>query len=152
MLPSAREVFRHADKPRYDAVRQAVLDIARREFGTVITGSDASPLDGLRAAFAAEMTAQFFVRGYIEFARQAGHGWHAIGEAIGYQGPSAADQAYKYAALEPELLPVWWCRACHQRIEDCGPGLNPADGEAGHSDDCPRLAAAVSAWQAARPS
>jgi hypothetical protein len=118
----------------------------------VITGPDASPLDGLRAAFAAEMTAQFFVRGYVEFARQARHDWHAIGEAIGYHGPSAADQAYKYAAIEPERLPVWYCPACHQRIEDYGPGLSPADGEVGHSDGCLRLTAAVSAWQAARPS
>ena len=119
--PDGREKLRRADKPRYDAIRQAVLDIARREFGAVITGPDASPLDGLRAAFAAEMTAQFFVYGYIEFARQAGHDWQAIGEAIGYHGSSAADQAYKYAAIEPERLPVWYCPACHQRIEDCGP-------------------------------
>jgi hypothetical protein len=147
-----REAFRHAGTPRYDAVRQAVLDIARREFGAVITGPVAAPLDGLRAAFAAEMTAQFLVRGYIEFARQAGLDWQAIGEAIGYHGPPAADQAYKYAATGPGKLPAWWCPACHQRIEDLGPALSPADGEAGHSPGCPGLTAAASAWQAAHQS
>jgi hypothetical protein len=63
--------------------------------GAVITGPDASALDGLRAASATETTAQWFARGYIEIAREAGYDWDAIGEALGYRGPQVAEDLTK---------------------------------------------------------
>ena len=43
---------------------------------------------------------------------------------------------------------IWRCRSCDQAISDRGLIAGPADDEMGHTEDCPRLAAAVAEWDA----
>jgi hypothetical protein len=102
-------------------------------------------------------------RDYVRQAREAGHGWDQIGEALG-MGPgrnagrdatSAADAAYTYAAGrrdgEPPWEPryfTWTCRSCDQHVSDQGLIAGLANDEIGHARDCSRLAADIAAWNA----
>jgi hypothetical protein len=71
-------------------------------------------------------------------------------------GLSVAEAVYTYAAGSPYTDTamrygrsfIWRCRSCDQAISDHGLIAGPADTELGHTDDCPRLAAAVAEWDA----
>ena len=71
-------------------------------------------------------------------------------------GLSVAEAAYTYAAGNPYTDTAvrygrsftWRCRSCDQAISDRGLIAGPADDELGHTDDCPRLAAAIAEWDA----
>ena len=97
-------------------------------------------------------------------AREDGHSWHDIGTALDLTpgadadqaGESIAEAAYTYAAGHPDSETAWrygrsfaWtCQSCDAVISDRGLCNGPADDERGHSDDCPRLAVTVAAWDA----
>ena len=114
--------------------------------------------DGIIDPVAVEIAA----RDYIRQAREAGHGWEQIGQALGITPGATADQAgltvaeatYTYAAGSPHTDTairygrsfVWRCASCDQAISDRGPIAGPADNEPGHTERCPRLAAAITAW------
>jgi hypothetical protein len=127
------------------------------------TVSDVEPLAGARAARDLELGARWAARDYIRQAREAGHGWDQIGQALGVAPDADADQAgltvaeaaYTYAAGRPETeapwrpRSFWWtCQSCEQVISDRGLVAGPADDEPGHADNCARLAAAVAEWDA----
>ena len=157
-----------------DHARQAVAGLARSrgaEFitrkadrGSGMTDRDLEPLTGARATRDIELGARHAARGYIRQAREAGHSWDQIGHALGVApnadadqtGLSVAEAAYTYAAGNPYTNTAvrygrsfaWRCRSCDQAISDRGLIAGPADGEVGHSEACPRLAAAVAEWDA----
>lgn len=134
---------------RRNAAMRAVADFAAID-GIQPEGEQVPPLAGIRAAAALRDEAVRQIDGHVQFARQAGHGWQAIGEALGYPGGVAAAAAYRVLATERELYPGWICPACDQAILDAGPGMPPADAESGHATACARLAEATAAWEAAR--
>ena len=127
------------------------------------TVRDVESLAGARAARDLETAACGTARDYLRQAREAGHGWDQIGDALGLtpgrdagqEGATAADAAYTYAAGRPESEAPWrprsftWtCRSCDQLIGDRGLIQGPADDEPGHARDCSRLAEAIAAWDA----
>jgi hypothetical protein len=163
--------------------RRAARDTARREAFQLARGAGASivrrpmfrgegepsvpevePLAGARAARDLELAAKGAARDYIRAAREAGHGWERIGQALGVSPDADADQAgmtvaeaaYTYAAGSPHTGTaarygrsfLWTCRSCDQAISDRGQVAGPADDEPGHADGCLRLAEAVAAWDA----
>ena len=156
------------------AVRAAVHAIALQAGSTMTTrptypgaqttSRDVEPLAGASAARAIELAAQQAARGYIRDAREAGHTWHQVGQALSLNlgsdrlqiGDTVAEVAYDYAAGPPDTETArpygrsfaWTCTSCDKTISDRGPGNSPADDEHGHAEHCRRLAAAVAAWQA----
>ena len=157
-----------------DAVRRALIGLARDRGAELITrqayrGSDMTirdlePLAGARAARDIELGARHAAREYIRTAREAGQSWDQIGHALQVTPNADADQtgqmvaeaAYTYAAGSPYADAavrygrsfLWRCRSCDQAISDRGLIAGPADDEPGHTQDCPRLAAAVAEWDA----
>jgi hypothetical protein len=157
-----------------DHARRALIGLARdrgagfitREAscGSGMTTRDLEPLTGARAARDVELGARHAARDYIRQAREAGHCWDQIGHALSVApnadadqtGLSVAEAAYSYAAGSPYTDAavrygrsfVWQCRSCDQAISDRGLIAGPADDELGHTEDCPRLAAAVAEWDA----
>jgi hypothetical protein len=153
-----------------DAARRAVIGLARdRGFelspsSSGITGRDLEPLTGAHAARDVELASRRAARDYIRQAREAGHGWEQIGQALGLAPGADADQAgltvaeaaYSYAAGSPHTDTairygrsfVWRCRSCDQAISDRGLIAGPADDELGHAGNCARLGAAVAEWDA----
>lgn len=157
-----------------DAARRALIGLARDRGAEFITreayrGSDRTvrdlePLVGARAARDIELGARRAAREYIRQAREAGHSWDQIGHALrvipnadaDQTGQTVAEAAYTYAAGSPCTNAaerygrsfVWRCRSCEQAISDRGLIAGPADDEPGHTQDCPRLAAAVAEWDA----
>jgi hypothetical protein len=155
-----------------DAALRALIGLARdrgAEFitreafgGSGVTARDLEPLDGARAARGIELGARHAAREYIRAAREAGHGWDQIGQALGIAPNADADQAgstvaeatYSYAAGNPHTDTAarygrsfpWRCRSCGQTVSDRGLIAGPADNEPGHAEDCPRLAAAIAEW------
>jgi hypothetical protein len=155
-----------------DAAHRALLGLARdrganfatREAfrGSDLTIRDLEPLDGARAARDIELGARHAAREYIRAAREAGHGWDQIGQALGLSpgadadqaGPTVAEAAYSYAAGNPHTDTAvrygrtfpWRCRSCDQAISDRGLIAGPADNEPGHTENCPRLTAAIAEW------
>jgi len=125
---------------------------------------DVEPLAGARAARDLELAAKGTARDYIRQAREAGHGWQRIGQALGVSPNADADQtgmtvaeaAYTYAAGSPYTDTaarygrsfLWTCRSCDQAVSDRGLIAGPADDELGHAGGCLRLAEAVAAWNA----
>jgi hypothetical protein len=71
-------------------------------------------------------------------------------------GDTAAEAAYTSAAGSPDRPHAircgrsftWTCHACDRNISDRGLGGGPADDEHGHASNCPRLGAAIAAWDA----
>jgi hypothetical protein len=132
--------------------------------GSDITVRDFEPLTGARAARDVELASRKAARDYIRRAREAGHGWDQIGQALGLAPNADADQAgltvaeaaYTYAAGNPHTDTalrygrsfVWRCASCDQAISDHGLIGGPYDNEPGHAGDCGRLAAAVAEWDA----
>jgi len=172
-----------ADAPAPDGVTQGGLRVdqataaflaltspRRAEFttrpafpGSDITVRDVEPLAGTRSARDIELGSRHAAREYIRAAREAGHGWDEIGQALGLmpggdadqEGLTVAEAADAYAAGRPDTEApwrprsfIWRCRSCEQAISDHGLIGNPADDEVGHADDCRRLAAAVADWDA----
>jgi hypothetical protein len=157
-----------------DHARRALIGLARdrgAEFTTRqayrdsdLTVRDLEPLDGARTARDIELGARHTARDYIRQAREAGHGWDQIGQALGLTpgadpdqaGLSVAEAAYTYAAGNPHTDTavrygrsfVWRCRSCDQAISDRGLIAGPADNEPGHTGTCARLAAAIAEWDA----
>jgi hypothetical protein len=157
-----------------DGARRALLDLAHgrgAEFitreaypGAGTTVRDLEPLTGARAARDIELGARHAARNYIRQAREAGHGWDQIGQALGVAPNADADQAgltvaeaaYTYAAGNPHTDTAirygrsftWRCRSCDQAINDRGQVAGPADDEPGHADGCPLLAEAAAEWSA----
>ena len=154
------------------AARQALIGLARDRGAELttrplfpdsgLTVRDLEPLTGARAARDIELGARHAARAYIGQAREAGHGWEQIGQALGLAPGADADQAgltvaeaaYTYAAGNPCTDTalrygrsfVWRCASCDQAISDRGLIAGPADDEPGHADGCPRLAAAIAEW------
>jgi hypothetical protein len=157
-----------------DATRRAAFEIARSAGAQIITRPayqgaqmavrDIEPLAGMRASRQVELGARGAARDYIRQAREAGHGWHRIGQALelvpgadpDQQGMTVADAAYSYAAGRPDTDTslrygrsfVWTCRSCGHTIGDRGLCDGPAQDERGHADSCPRLSATVADWDA----
>jgi len=157
-----------------EAARRAVIGLARdrgAEFisrpmfhGSGITVRDLEPLTGARSARDIEVCARRAAREYIRAAREAGHGWDRIGQALGLVPGADADQAgltvaeaaYTYAAGSPYTDTAmrygrsfpWRCRSCEHTISDRGLINGPTDDELGHGENCSRLAAAVAEWNA----
>lgn len=125
---------------------------------------DLQPLDGARSARDIELGARFAARRYIRDAREAGHTWQQIGQALGLvpgadpgqAGDTIAEAAYTYAAGNPGTEHarrygrsfIWHCTSCDKTISDHGLIAGPADDEHGHAQGCTRLAAAVAEWDA----
>jgi hypothetical protein len=157
-----------------ETARRAAFRLARDAGAAIVTRPmyrsaaepavrDIEPLAGARAARDLELAASGTVRDYIRQAREAGHGWDQIGQALGQnpgrdarqEGATVADAAYTYAAGRPETEAPWrprsfgWtCRSCDQQITDRGLIQGPTDDELGHADGCRRLAADIAAWDA----
>src|SRR5215471_15737188 len=128
------------------------------------TVRDVEPLAGARAARDLELAAKGTARDYIRHAREAGHGWQRIGEALGVSPNADADQtgmtvaeaAYTYAAGSPYTDTAarygrsftWTCPSCDRAVSDRGQIAGPADDEQGHAGGCSRLAEAIAAWNA----
>lgn len=122
---------------------------------------DIESLAAMRASRQVELGARGGARDYIHEAREAGHGWHQIGQALELvpgadldeQCMTAADAASTYAAgrrdadtaLRYSRYFVWTCRSCEHPISDRTLCDGPADG---HADNCARLSATVAAWDA----
>jgi hypothetical protein len=166
---NSRDNMRAAhDQARAAAERIALgsgAQIIRRPIfpGAQASVRDVEPLAGARAARKIELGARAAALGYIRAAREAGHGWDQIGQALGMipggdagqAGMTAAEAAYTYAAGRPDTEAPWqprffgWhCRSCDQAISDRGQIAGPAGDEQGHAEHCPRLAAEVAEWNA----
>lgn len=156
------------------AAHRAAIDLARDTGATIVsrpafrgaqsTVQDIEPLAGLRAARDLELGARYNTRNYVRDAREAGHTWQEIGEAMEVTpngeaelaGDTIAEAAYSYAAGRPDSDAAWrygrsftWrCASCDGVISDKGPFDGPVDSEPGHADDCTRRAAAIAAWDA----
>ena len=132
--------------------------------GSDTTFRDLEPLTGARTARDIELGARRAARDYIRQAREAGHGWEQIGQALGVSPNADADQtgmtvaeaAYTYAAGSPYADTAarygrsftWTCASCDQAVSDRGQVAGPADDEQGHAGGCSRLAEAIAAWNA----
>src|SRR5262249_31074310 len=129
-----------------DHARRAIAGLARDRGAEVtsrpmfadsgVTVRDLQPLDGARAARDIELGARHAGRDYIRQAREAGHGWDQIGQALGLVPGGGADQAgltlaeaaFTYAAGNPNTDTairygrsfLWRCRSCDQAISDRG--------------------------------
>src|SRR6266705_4047257 len=146
--------------------RRSALNLARAAGAQVIsrpifpgahtTTGDVEPLAGLQASRDIELGARHIARGYIRDAREAGHGWQAIGIALDLTpdadraGQSIAEAGYTYAAGDPDTDTArrygrsfgWTCRSCDGIISDRGLCNGPVDDEHGPAPGCVRLAAA----------
>lgn len=132
--------------------------------GAETTVRDVEPLAGATAARDVELGARHTARDYVRQAREAGYGWDEIGRALGLnpgadldqEGHTVAEAAYAYVAGSPNTHTArtygrsftWTCRSCDQPISDRGLIAGPADDERGHTGNCPRLAEAVTEWNA----
>jgi hypothetical protein len=167
----ARAAERRAFEVRETARREA-FRLARDAGAQIITrpvfrgeqeptARDVEPLAGARAARDLEAAAKAAARDYIRQAREAGHGWDQIGQALGFapdggrDGATPGETTYTYAVGARESEPPWeprsfgWtCRSCDQHITDRGLVGGPADDEPGHAEHCPRLTAAIAEWDA----
>ena len=151
--------------------RRAVLGIVRESGGRTVarpvfrsqpdldlTIADAEPMSGLEAAATLTSAVRRLILDYARQGREDGHSWREIGLAIGLgrvpeAGGDVADVAYDDLAGTTAFAQsafAWVCPACRNTVIDRGPQAgNPADCEEGHASGCPRLAAAVAAWNAA---
>lgn len=127
----------------------------RPEFGT---REEPEPLAALAAARRLQSAAAAEIAASARAAREDGRTWEEIGAAAGFR-PSAertaAEAGFGMIAGpgQPGRAPAfyWHCPACDRTVSDYGPETgNPAEAEAGHAGDCPRLAAQAAArdeWQ-----
>jgi hypothetical protein len=124
-----------------------------------LTIMDADAMTGLECAAKLTSAVRRLVLDYTRQAREDGHSWQEIGVALGSKavadsGASVADVAYDYAAGTTgfgRASFAWVCSACRSTVIDRGPQVgHPADSEGGHADDCRRMAAEITAWNASR--
>lgn len=160
--------------PPANAARNATFTLARDGGAETITrpafaGSDwtvrdVEPLAGMSAARDLELAARDSALCYIRQAREAGYTWHQIGTTMHLTpggdaqqaGDTVAEAAYTYAAGSPTSewairygqSFAWTCHGCDKTNSDRGLSGGPADDEHGHADNCPRLAATITAWEA----
>jgi len=132
--------------------------------GSHATVPDVEPLAGLAASRRLELAAREHGADYVRAAREAGHSWQDIGNALGLvpdgdaqqAGETVAETAFTYAAGHPDTETAcrygrsvnWTCGSCDELISDHGLSNGPAEDERGHAGTCPRLAATVAAWDA----
>lgn len=123
-----------------------------------MTVTDAEPMAALRATAAVGHALRRITCEHARRAREDGQSWQDIGVALGFErspvdGPSAAEAAYDQVAGEPGFRArsfSWVCPGCGGTVIDRGPEAGrPEDCEESHVTGCPRLAAAVAAWNAA---
>jgi hypothetical protein len=117
-----------------------------------------TPLAGLQAADWVVKRAGREIYEHVRRAREAGHSWEQIGQALDMRpvdGRSVAESAYERVAGRPADWSfsgpsfVWRCSACDRVISDRGPYENhPDDNQPGHTKDCPRLATDLTRWRA----
>jgi len=165
---------RLADEAR-QWTHRAVLDIVRQSGGRTVTRpmfrdrpdlhmttTDVEPMAGIRAVRQVEHSARRLTREYARQAREDGHTWHEIGAALGlsasadHRGVPLAEAAHDDVAGDPDgeyarrygRTFAWTCPACRAVVRDRGPCDGPADDEQGHAGGCPRLSAAIAAWEA----
>ena len=114
--------------------------------------------EGIRFALTLRDAATSQACEFIRRARAEGMSWRQLGEmltpALG-EAVDVAVRAFEWAAAEDhtrafaDLVVIWTCPACHERIRDHGPyDADPRNNEAGHGDGCARLAGAVAAYDA----
>jgi hypothetical protein len=152
--------------------RQAASELARQAEaqpspqpafrGPHATASGVDPLAGLAAIRQIELAARSHAADYIRAAREAGHTWQDIGNALNLApradaqqaGGDVAEAAFTYAAGDTDThrfrdrYITWTCGGCDKVIRDHGLVNSPGDDECGHADNCPRLAATITAWDA----
>ena len=141
-----------------NTVHNAIMDLGCERGAEMITReripgmqygavSDLPPIDGLKAAREIQFAALYHFRDYMRQAREAGHSWRAIGEALDL-GENAkareitvADAAFDPAAGDPDShyartygRSVTWRCACEGLVSDHG------DEERGHKAGCERRA------------
>jgi hypothetical protein len=169
--PGTREAAERAASIAQTWTERAVLGIVRDTGGPIITRPrwpggapvlDTEALTGLRTAADVEQRARQLARGYIRTAREDGASWPEIGAALDLaandEHDSAAEAAFGYAAPADSYYariygPTcnWRCPACYGLIRDLGPHQgSPARSEEKHGPGCPRLAADLAAYHAAR--
>ena len=116
-----------------------------------------TPLTGLWAADGLLNRVSQEVHRHARRAREAGHTWDEIGQALDIKpgdGRSVAEAAYERFAGPPASWMLrgpsfsWRCPACDRVIADRGPyESHPDDNQPGHAPDCARLAAELSRWR-----
>ena len=166
---SASHRTRSADIARQHA-RQAILSTVRETGGPTVTRpvirdrpdldmtvTDAEPIAALQASVAVGHALRRMACEYVRRAREDGHTWPDVAAALGLDGSAAdgrpaAEAAYDQVAGQPGFRPrafAWICPACLSTVVDRGPEAGrPEDCEEGHAKGCPRLAAAIAAWDA----
>lgn len=119
------------------------------------------PLHAIRAAAALEYEAGQALASAVRYAREDGQAWGEIGAAL-YPGdplagqPAVAAKTFVRFAWQSDKWQVlsfgWTCPACLQTISDHGPDSSgyPSETEEGHTDGCPRLAAAITEYERGR--
>jgi hypothetical protein len=117
-----------------------------------------TPLAGLQAADWVVQRAGQEIHQHVHRAREAGHSWEQIGQALDMRpvdGRSVAESAYERLAGPPASWPLqgtsftWRCPACDRVSSDRGPyESHPDDNQPGHAKDCPRLATELARWRA----
>jgi hypothetical protein len=116
-----------------------------------------TPLAGLWAANNLAVRASREVATHARRARESGHSWDEIGQALGVEpgdGRSVAEATFERFAGSPTSWSlrdpsfVWRCKACDRVISDRGPyESHPDDNQPGHAKDCSRLAAELARWR-----
>ncbi|WP_433784616.1 hypothetical protein ACQPX6_00130 [Actinomycetospora sp. CA-101289] len=110
------------------------------------------PLAGVRAGRLVADVAAGALRDWAMRARGVGHGWDAVGQALGLsaeygestRGAAAWEWLMEHRpppppASTPPAAAVWTCTTCRGRVRDSGPfAFHPDDRETGHHDDCAR--------------
>ena len=117
-----------------------------------------TPLAGLQAADWVVQRAGQEIHQHVRRAREAGHSWEQIGQALDMRpvdGRSVAESAYERVAGRPASWSfgspsfTWRCPACGRVISDRGPyESHPDDNQPGHAKDCSRLATELARWRA----
>jgi hypothetical protein len=145
-----------------DLVREihgdAAIERRARYDGDQFPEPSPTPLAGLWAAGHLARRASREVTAHARRAREAGHSWDEIGQALDIEpgaGRSLAEVAYERFAGSPESWSLrgpsfaWRCPACDRMISDRGPyESHPDDNQPGHGKDCSRLAAELARWRA----
>lgn len=157
---TAREMARHAV---ITLARASGAAIGPRTLPGARPGTDfdlfdePEPLAAMSATRHLTRAARQLEAQYVKWARQDGHSWARIGEALGYTddpdaGIRAAPAAFEHVAPARSGYDDtfgWTCMSCRKVIIDHGPEAgHPADAERGHADGCERFAEAVAAYDA----
>lgn len=116
----------------------------------------ADPLKGIRAVTGLTRELRDRLRDYVRYAREDGATWERTGQAMDLhpnpdRGITIAGAAFSSVAydLGRGLVFAWTCPQCRGAILDAGPDAGtPEDAEPGHAGNCPRLVAALEAWEA----